>query len=145
MNTWTRLFTRLHQFVYRLTRGHLGHRVGRQSVLLLHTVGRRSGKHHITTLSYYRDGDNYLVVASNWGEESQPDWYLNLVKNPCTTIQVKDKQLQVEASLAQGEEYERLWQLVTQKNAQYVRYQEGLVRHIPIVVLSPVVTPKDRS
>jgi deazaflavin-dependent oxidoreductase (nitroreductase family) len=143
MNIWTKLFTRLHLIIYRLTRGYLGNRVGRQSVLLLHTVGRRTGKQHATTLSYYHDGKNYLVVASNWGEETHPDWYHNLMKNPCTTIQVKDKQFQVKASLAQGEEYGRLWQLVTQKNDQYIKYQKGITRQIPIVILTPVMTVKD--
>jgi deazaflavin-dependent oxidoreductase (nitroreductase family) len=140
MNIWTKLFTRLHLFIYRLTRGYLGNRVGRQSVLLLHTVGRRTGKHRTTTLSYYRDGKAYLVVASNWGEETDPDWYHNLMKNPCTTIQVKDKLLQVEASLPQREEYGRLWQLVTQKNDQYIKYQKGIKRQIPIVILTLVGT-----
>lgn len=143
MNIWTRLFTRLHAFIYRLTRGFLGYRVGKQSVLLLKTVGRRTGINHTTTLSYYRDEKNYLVVASNWGMESHPDWYLNLIKEPCTTIQIKEKILQVDARLAQGEEYARLWQLVTSQNDQYIRYQEGIKRRIPIVILTPIVTLKE--
>jgi deazaflavin-dependent oxidoreductase (nitroreductase family) len=143
MNIWTKLFTRLHRFIYRLTHGYLGNLVVRRLVLLLHTVGRRTGKHRTTTLSYYRDGNSFLVVASNWGEESQPDWYHNLVKNPCTTIQVKDKQLRVKASLLQDEEYRRLWLLVTPKNDQYIQYQKGIKWQIPIVILTPVVTPID--
>ena len=143
MNMWTRLFTRLHVIIYRLTRGFLGSRVGKQSVLLLNTIGRQTGKNRTTTLSYYREGKNYLVVASNWGMERHPDWYLNLMKKPCTTIQVKGKILQVDARLAQGEEYQRLWQCVTQQNGQYVRYQTGLKRQIPIVILTPILTPKE--
>jgi deazaflavin-dependent oxidoreductase (nitroreductase family) len=143
MNIWTRLFTRLHVIIYWLTRGFLGNRVGKQSVLLLNTVGRRTGIHRITTLSYYRDEKNYVLVASNWGMESHPDWYLNLMKKPCTTIQVKDKILQVGAYLTEGEEYERLWQLVTGQNDQYVRYQQGIKRRIPIVILTPIVTLKE--
>ena len=106
MNMWTRLFTRLHVIIYRLTRGFLGSRVGKQSVLLLNTIGRQTGKNR-------------------------------------TTIQVKGKILQVDARLAQGEEYQRLWQCVTQQNGQYVRYQTGLKRQIPIVILTPILTPKE--
>ena len=143
MNIWTRLFTRLHLIIYRLTRGLLGYRVGKQLVLLLYTVGRRTGKQRITTLAHFRDEKNYLLVASNWGEETNPDWYYNLLKNPCTIIQVKDRRLHVEARIAQGEEYERLWRLVTGQNDLYVRYQQGIKRRIPIVILSPIANLKE--
>jgi deazaflavin-dependent oxidoreductase (nitroreductase family) len=143
MNFWTRLFTRLHLIIYQLTRGYLGNRVGKQSALILYTIGRHTKKLRSTTLSYYRDGNNYLVVASNWGEETHPDWYYNLMKNSCATIQVKEKRLQVEASLAQGEEYDRLWQLVTHKNKQYIAYQQRINRKIPVIILKPLVMQKD--
>jgi deazaflavin-dependent oxidoreductase (nitroreductase family) len=137
MPDWIKFFTSLHITVYRLTGGLLGSRLGKQSILLLHSVGARTGKKHITTLSYYRDGKNYLVVASNWGKPSHPGWYHNLLENPCTTIQVRARTIEVQAHPAKADEYQRLWQLVTLQNSQYLRYQHGLVRHIPIVILTP--------
>ena len=112
--------------------------MGKQSVLLLHTIGRKSGLSYTTTLSYYRDGNSYLVVASNWGKETNPDWLLNLMQLPHTTIQVKATTIAVEAHVAQCEEYSRLWELVTQQNNQYVQYQKRLKRKIPIVILTPI-------
>ena len=139
MNLSTKIFTRANAFLFRLTRGHWGSQLGRQSVLLLHTVGRKSGKPYVTPLSYYRDGENYLVVASNWGKEGQPDWFRNLRQQPQLTIQVKDVSLQVEArTAAEGDEYTRLWKAVTSQNPQYVAYQKAVTRQIPIVILSPV-------
>jgi deazaflavin-dependent oxidoreductase (nitroreductase family) len=137
MTDWITFFTSLHIAVYRLTGGLLGSRLGKQSILLLHSVGARTGKKHITTLSYYRDGKNFLVVASNWGKPSHPGWYYNLLKDPCTTIQVRAKVIEVQAHPAKAGEYQRLWQLVTSQNGQYLRYQQGLARHIPIVILTP--------
>ena len=140
MSPWIKMFTSAHIFFYRLTNGLMGSRLGRQSILLLNTIGRNSGKTHTTTLSYYRDGDRYLIVGSNWGKESQPSWYYNLLGHPHTTIQVRSNIIEVEAQPAQGEEYQRLWLLVTAKNEQYISYQKGLKRNIPIVILTPSPT-----
>ena len=117
--------------------------MGGQSILLLHTLGRKSGKNYTTSLSYYRDGDAYLVVASNWGKENQPDWFYNLMKHPHTTIQVAAKSMAVDAHQAQGVEYRRLWELVTLHNRQYIHYQKGLKRQIPIMILTPITPIQD--
>ena len=106
--------------------------MGGQSVLLLTTVGRKSGQTHTTPLSYYRDGNAYLVVASNWGKEAHSAWFYNLLQNSRTTIQVGATVIPVVARPAEGEEYDRLWTLVTSQNDQYLKYQKGLARKIPI-------------
>ncbi len=134
----TKVFVRGNAWVFRRTNGRLGSRMGKQSVLLLNTVGRKSGRTYTTPLSYFRDGPNYLVVASNWGQEEPPDWFRNLMQNRRTTIQVKDETMQVEARQAEGEEYARLWKLVTSQNGQYLAYQKKVTRQIPVVVLKPV-------
>jgi deazaflavin-dependent oxidoreductase (nitroreductase family) len=130
-------FTTVNILMYRLSNGRLGNRMGGQSVLLLQTTGRLTGKSRLTTLSYYRDGQDYLLVASNWGKETNPDWYLNLLHQPRATIKVGPRTLRVLARPAEPAEYDRLWQLVTHKNKQYIQYQGKIHRRIPIVVLSP--------
>jgi deazaflavin-dependent oxidoreductase (nitroreductase family) len=141
MKYWARNFTKLHIFIYRISNGLLGSRLGKQSILLLNTTGRRSGKRYTATLAYFRDGDRYLVVGSNWGEEKHPDWYDNLIKQPHTTIQVKADKINVVAQSAQAEEYQRLWQLVSAQNEQYARYQQQTKRVIPIMILTPIHHP----
>lgn len=138
MSTWTKTWGRANTFLFQITNGRLGSRLGKQAVLLLHTVGRKSGKSYTTPLSYYREGGNYLIVASNWGKEIAPDWFHNLMGHPRTTIQVKDATFQVEAREASREEYPRLWEIVTRQNAQYLAYQKALTRRIPIVILTPI-------
>ena len=135
-----KFFTVANVFVYQKTKGQLGNRMGRQSVLLLNSIGRKSGKQHTTTLSYYRDESTYLVMGSNWGKENHPDWYFNLMQQPRTIIQVGPNIIQVEARAARGEEYQRLWELVTRLNDQYIHYQTGLKRKIPIVILTPMTS-----
>lgn len=124
-------------FLYRLTNGALGSRMSGQSVLLLHTVGRKSGAARTTPVNYYRDGERYVLVASNWGKARHPAWYLNLMQQGAAAIQVKDQKLRVRALPAKGEEYQRLWRYVTSQNDFYVRYQKQTQRQIPLVVLTP--------
>jgi deazaflavin-dependent oxidoreductase (nitroreductase family) len=140
MSYWTKTFIRVNAFVYQKTNGRLGSRLGKQSVLLLHTTGRKSGKSFTTPLSFYRDGNSYLLVASNWGKENNPNWFKNLLEHPSTTIQVGAATIPVETRPAQGDEYNRLWEIVTAKNEQYLKYQKSLARQIPIMILTPKST-----
>jgi len=137
MSWLIKLFTRFNAFLVRASGGRLGGQLGRQSILLLTTTGRRSGQPRSTPLSYYRDGTRYLVVASNWGRASQPDWFLNLLRQPRATIQVGGRSLPVQASVAEGDERARLWDLATRQNGQFLQYQQQTARQIPVVILTP--------
>jgi deazaflavin-dependent oxidoreductase (nitroreductase family) len=123
-------------FIYRLSRGRVGDRLASQSILLLNTTGRRSGKTFTTPLNYYRDGEDFILVASNWGNEHNPGWFYNLINQEEAVVQVKDRPITVHASVIEGEDYERLWQLVTEKNAFYKKYQSKTRRRIPLVRLA---------
>ena len=123
-------------FIYRLAKGRVGDRLASQSILLLNTTGRRSGKTFTTPLNYYRDGEDFILVASNWGNEHNPGWFYNLINQEEAVVQVKDRPITVHASVIEGEDYERLWQLVTEKNAFYKKYQSKTRRRIPLVRLA---------
>ena len=126
--------------LYRLSRGRLGSQMAGYSILLLHTTGRKSGVAYTIPLTYFQDGENYLLVASNWGRQHNPGWYYNILHQPEVTIQVNDQVLAVKAYQALGDEYTRLWEMVTSRNNFYVRYQKQTSRQIPIMVLTPDLT-----
>ena len=107
-------------------------------MLLLHTVGRKSGKGHITPLAYYRDGDQYLVVACNREHAENPARYLNLLTTPQTAIEVRGKTIAFEAKGAVDDLFPRFLTLVTSHNDQHLKYQGGLARQIPVVILKPI-------
>jgi deazaflavin-dependent oxidoreductase (nitroreductase family) len=137
MDFWVKTLMAINIFLYRLTGGVLGGRMSGQNVLLLTTVGRKSGKERITPVNYFRDGENYLLVGSNWGKPGQAAWYLNLMQRPEACIQVKRQVLKVAARPADETEYPRLWAYVTSLNPFYPRYQAQTHRRIPIVILTP--------
>jgi deazaflavin-dependent oxidoreductase (nitroreductase family) len=132
---------RLHDLLYQKTNGLIGHRIpGMPNSLLLHTVGAKTGQPRVNTLSYARDGKDYLVVASMGGAPRSPGWYHNLKAHPDVEINVGTQRLAVTARpiLPDDPDYARLWQLVNRNNAnRYEAYQKKTSRPIPIVALTP--------
>lgn len=133
-----RLF-QLHDSVYQRTNGWIGHRLLILPSLLLHTVGAKTGKARVNSLTYARDGNDYLIVASNGGAPRSPGWYHNLKADPNIEINVGPKRLAVTAQpVLPGEaDRERLWKIVTKYNKAYPEYQKKTSRPIPIVRLTP--------
>ncbi|NYF57227.1 nitroreductase family deazaflavin-dependent oxidoreductase [Micromonospora purpureochromogenes] len=106
--------------------------------LLLTTRGRRSGKLRRTALIYGRDGDDYLVVASQGGAPQHPAWYLNLLADPEAEVQVGAETFAVRARSAGPEEKPRMWRTMTDIWPAYDDYQTRTDREIPVVVLERV-------
>lgn len=129
------LFWRFHRWLMRLTKGRLGSRLMGNSVLLLTTTGRKSGQLRETALYTFPDGENYIVVASNVGEDKHPGWYLNLRENPEASILIGGREHAVIAHEAEGAERERLWKMVTTEDNNYAEYQTWTARKIPVIVL----------
>jgi proline iminopeptidase len=130
------LFGEDHVRRYRETGGAVGHiwRKG-STVLLLTTTGRKTGEKRTAPLIYARDGDRYVLVASNGGAPEHPGWYRNLEKMPEVEIQVKDEVFRARARTAKGEERERLWRKANEVWPPYDEYATKTDREIPVVVL----------
>ena len=128
---------RVHDAVYRKTNGWIGHRTLWIPSLLLHTVGAKTGKQRTTSLTYARDGDSYLVVASKGGAPMHPAWYLNLQANPEVRLQVKAEKFKARAHTADAAERARLWPMMVGIYGPYAKYQTLTDRQIPVVVLRP--------
>lgn len=133
-----RAFLHAHQFVYERTGGRVGASLGGRPMLLLKTVGAKTGQPRTAALLYLADGDRYAVVASTGGGPKHPGWYHNLMANPDVEVQVGTSRKSVRARVAEGEERERLWSKANEINkGQYDVYQTKTERRIPVVVLEP--------
>ena len=131
-------FMSFNSLLLRLSRGRLGSKLGTQTVLLLHTIGRKSGQERTTPIAYFEYEGKYLIVASNWAKDKNADWYLNLKKAPHARLEIHGKLIPVVAREAQGEEYDRLWKFATERHPPYLDYQKMTTRHIPIMVFERV-------
>lgn len=132
-----RIFMAINSFLIHITKGRIGSKLGTQTVLLLETIGRKSGQPRVIPIAYFLHEGKYLIVESNWGKDKHADWYLNLLKNPRAALEVNGQRITAEAHETQGDEYARLWKFATERHPPYVRYQEMTKRRIPIVVFQP--------
>jgi len=140
-NAFENGFMQLHQALYVRTDGRVGHgMLGGVPSLLLRTTGRRSGVERTTALVYARDGEGYVLVASNGAKDVSPGWYFNLVANPRVELQVRrTRSPGVARAVNRGDpDYDRLWRLVNDGNkGRYDGYQTKTTRPIPLVVVRP--------
>jgi deazaflavin-dependent oxidoreductase (nitroreductase family) len=132
---WFMAFSML---LLRVSRGRIGSKLGTQTILILHTIGRKSGQERKVPIAYFDYEGIYLIVGSNWGKEKNADWYLNLKKDPQARLEIKGRRVTVVAREAEGEEYKRLWKFSTERHPPYVEYQQKTRRRIPIMVFEPV-------
>lgn len=133
-------FLRFHEFLYKGTDGRIGHRMIGVPTLLLRTTGRRSGATRTNGLVYARDGDDYLVVASNGGSDQAPAWLYNLKADPEVEIQIGRERQPAKARVVErpDPDFERLWKIVDENNGdRYSAYQEKTERQIPVVAITP--------
>ncbi len=137
MKIFLKAFLTLHVMLYRLTNGKIGGKMGGNPIVLLDTVGRKSGKARTTPLVYMQDGASYVITASNGGADRHPGWYYNLKEQEQTTIQVQGQKLAVTAELATEETYNRLWAQLVAKHPQFQGYKEKTTRQIPLFILTP--------
>lgn len=132
---------RLHDTVYQRTGGRIGQHVpGMPNSLLLHTVGAKSGQPRTHTLTYAKDGTDYLIVASNGGANRNPAWYHNLKAHPDVEINLGPRRVPVTARIVSpGDgDYERLWAITNRNNRDMYRgYQKRTARPISVIALTP--------
>ena len=107
------------------------------TILLLTTVGKRSGRPRTAPLIFVEHDGDYLIVASKGGAPEPPAWFVNLEANPEVQVQVKGERFPAHARIAGAEERARLWPLLTAAWPDYDAYQAKTERQIPIVVLEP--------
>jgi deazaflavin-dependent oxidoreductase (nitroreductase family) len=106
-------------------------------VLLLTTIGRKSGREHTTPLVYLADGGDYVVVASNGGQAKLPNWWLNIRETKQARIELGRRQLRAHVQEANPEERQRLWPRVVAYRAGHEKYQERAPYPLPLVILHP--------
>jgi deazaflavin-dependent oxidoreductase (nitroreductase family) len=120
---------------FRANAGVVGGPFEGRPLLLLTTIGAKSGNEHTTPLMFLPDGDRYVVIASKGGAPDDPQWYRNLKVNPDATVELGADRFPVTASIAEGAERDALYAHHAEVYPQFAEYAEQAGRVIPVVTL----------
>jgi deazaflavin-dependent oxidoreductase (nitroreductase family) len=104
-------------------------------MLLLHTIGAKSGKEHVVPMRGMPDGDALYVFASAHGSARNPDWYHNVVANPDFTIEQGTETIPVRATEVVGEERDAVFARQAARFPIFAEYEQKLARTIPVIRL----------
>jgi deazaflavin-dependent oxidoreductase (nitroreductase family) len=123
--------------LYRLTGGRVGGKLAGSPVLLLNTIGRKSGQPRTAPVVYLADGERQIVIGSNAGHKNEPAWSLNLKANPEAEVEIGRKRHPVRARIAEGDERAELWRRVNEQYSGFDDYEARTNRDIALFVLDP--------
>ena len=120
---------------FRANSGKVGGPFEGSTLLLLHTVGAKSGQERINPVACVADGDQIMIVASKAGAPTNPDWYYNILARPQVTIEVGTEQFQAQATIAAEPERTRLFNKMVETMPGFGEYQKKTTRVIPVIIL----------
>lgn len=121
---------------FRKNHGNVGGHFEGSPLLLIHTVGRRTGRSYVNPVMYLKDGDRLLVFASKGGADTHPDWFLNLRAHPDIQIEVGDETIDVRAQEVTGKERDVLYNRQATLYPAFAGYQLKTKRIIPVIALT---------
>lgn len=121
---------------YRANGGKVGGPFANTPLLLLHTVGAKSGQARTNPLAYVTDGDRLMIIASKGGSDSHPDWYYNVLANPIVSVELGKEKFKARATaVTQGPERDRLYAKMVARNPGFADYEKKAKRKIPAILL----------
>jgi deazaflavin-dependent oxidoreductase (nitroreductase family) len=123
--------------LYRASGGRIANHMQKAPIMLLTTVGSKSGKSRTNPVLYIDDGPNLVTVASAGGAEKNPSWFVNLMRHPDATVTIGREKRRVRGRKASPEERKRLWPMMTAVYSTYGDYAKKTDREIPVVILEP--------
>jgi deazaflavin-dependent oxidoreductase (nitroreductase family) len=123
---------------FRANAGKVGGSFTGRKLLLLHTVGAKTGQQRINPVAYIPDGDRLVIIASKGGAPTNPDWYYNLLAHPRVTVEVGTEQFQVEAAISTEPERTRLYDKMVEAMPGFAEYRQKTTRVIPVIILTRV-------
>jgi deazaflavin-dependent oxidoreductase (nitroreductase family) len=101
------------------------------------TKGRKTGKKRETELFSFEYEDKHVIIASNGGKKTHPEWYLNLRKNPTVELRIGKKAITTTARVTRSPLRDKLWTKLVKLSPHYATFAKKTERVIPVIVLSP--------
>ncbi|HEX3750612.1 MAG TPA: nitroreductase family deazaflavin-dependent oxidoreductase [Streptosporangiaceae bacterium] len=123
---------------FRANDGKVGGPFEGAPLLLLHTVGAKTGQQRVNPMMYQTVPDGYAVFASKGGAPDNPDWYHNLRAHPQVSAEIGTRTVELKARVAEGAEREKVWEAQKAAYPGFADYEQKTSREIPVVILTPV-------
>ena len=123
---------------FRANGGKVGGYFESANMLLLTTMGAKSGQSRVNPLVYVADSDKIVIIASKGGAPSNPDWYYNLLANPVVTVERGTERFQARASEVRGAERDRLYAKMVEHRPGFAEYERQTTRTIPVIALERI-------
>lgn len=137
VNPLFKLFVKGHVWLYQSSGGRRGATMQGRKILLLTTVGNKSGKSRTVPVVPFFEGAETYVIASMGGAPEHPAWYKNLLARPDVGVQVGTDTWRARATaVAEGPERDRLWKAIVEQMPNFGEYQKKTSRVIPVVRLA---------
>jgi deazaflavin-dependent oxidoreductase (nitroreductase family) len=122
---------------FRASGGKVGGQFEGAPLLLLHTVGARTGQDRVNPMMYQEVPGGYAVFASKAGAPTNPDWYHNLRAQPRVSAEIGSATVELRARQATGDEREQIWAAQKAAYPGFADYEQKTTRQIPVIVLEP--------
>tara|TARA_B110000444_G_C18604304_1_gene484555 strand:+ start:143 stop:556 length:414 start_codon:yes stop_codon:yes gene_type:complete len=132
MANW-KFVTIAHRSLFRWSGGRIGAKIGGIDIVMVDTIGRKTGTVRQIPIACYPYGNDVTVVASNNGSEKDPFWLLNLREQPLVNIQLGLQRYRAQAEELSKEEAEDMWPEIIRKNPRQAYYKERSNRILPII------------
>jgi deazaflavin-dependent oxidoreductase (nitroreductase family) len=121
---------------FRANAGKVGGPFEGKSLLLLHTVGAKSGQERVNPVACTRDGDRLVIIASKGGAPTNPDWYYNILAHPQVTVETGVEQFKAQAVVTPEPDRTRLYNKMVEMMPGFAEYQQKTRRIIPVITLT---------
>jgi deazaflavin-dependent oxidoreductase (nitroreductase family) len=123
---------------FRANGGKVGGPFAGRTLLLLHTIGAKSGQARINPVAFVTEGDRLVIIASKGGSPTNPDWFYNVLANPLVTVETGNEQFKARATVAAEPERTRLYDQMVAMMPGFAEYQRKTTRTIPVIILTRV-------
>ena len=121
---------------FRANGGKVGGPFEKMTLLLLHTIGAKSGEPRLNPVVYLADGERYVIIASKGGAPTHPGWYHNVVAHSEVTIEIGTEKFQAQAEVVQEPKRTELYEKMSNQYPGFAEYEEKTTRVIPVLVLT---------
>jgi deazaflavin-dependent oxidoreductase (nitroreductase family) len=121
---------------FRANAGKVGGFFTGKTLLILHTIGAKSGQEKVNPVAYTTDGDRFVIIASKGGAPTNPGWYYNILANPRLSVEVGTETIQVQATVAVEPERTRLYDKMVEMMPGFADYRQKTTRVIPVIILT---------